>query len=321
MPAAYTQPVQTPVVPQQPVNPYAASPVNQTQQPAQAQYAPQQPAQPQYAQQPVNQYAAPAPRQAEYYQQPGYQSQQYGAYPPPQPGAGWPQNPYAPQGYAPAVPMICSIADIYKRVFSVLLKKPLRLWGVSLMFNLLTFVAFLMTLIPIIYLPIIATLQFGITCVFLSGYRGQDVGSAMLFRGFNDFKRIAGGMLWSALWVFIFALIPVAGIVFAVIKGYSYRFVPYILMTQPEVGATDALKKSVEMTDGYKGKMFGADILIYAVIFIPMLLLWLLASIPYVGIFFGIVDVLVAVAVGALAPLCLGLVGAAFYDEIEKVKK
>ncbi len=52
---------------------------------------------------------------------------------------------------------------------------------------------------------------------------------------------------------------------FAAIRAYEYRFVPYILMTRDDVKPTDAIKISKQETMGYKGKMFGADILLGAV--------------------------------------------------------
>ena len=60
---------------------------------------------------------------------------------------------------------------------------------------------------------------------------------------------------------FLWSLIPVVGIVFGVIRAYEYRFTPYILMTRDDVKPTEAIKVSKAETMGYKGKMFGADML------------------------------------------------------------
>jgi len=195
------------------------------------------------------------------------------------------------------------------------------LWGISLMFTLLTVVALFITFIPFIYLPIIATLEFGMVSVYLAGYRGKEIGSGMLFGGFNDFKRVAGGMLWMWFWLLIWFIIPLAGIVFVVIKGFAYMFVPYILLTQPDISATQALKRSVEMTQGYKGKMFGAYILIFAIVVVAFIILYLLGLIPYLGIVFKVIYYIFSIACIAFLPLFEGLVGAAFYDEIERVRK
>ena len=80
-----------------------------------------------------------------------------------------------------------------------------------------------------------------------------------------QFFRILGGMAWMQLWIFLWSLIPIVGIVFGIIRMYEYRFVPYILMTRDDVKPADAIKISKQETMGYKGKMFGADILLGAV--------------------------------------------------------
>jgi len=214
-----------------------------------------------------------------------------------------------------------SISEVYRRVLSILVKKPLQLWGISLMFTLLSALAVVYSILPIIFIPITVVLNVGMISIFLAGYRGQHFEVAMLFKGFDDFKRIAGGMLWMSLWVLIWFLIPIAGPFIAIVKVYTYRFVPYILLTQPEVKATDAIKLSKEMTEGYKVKMFLADFLIGVAIFIVMVIFALLTRIPIAGLIFMFIGALVYIVVVAVLPLVMGLISAAFYDEIERVKK
>ena len=52
-----------------------------------------------------------------------------------------------------------------------------------------------------------------------------------------------------------YVLMTIGGII-VYIKGLQYSMIPYILMDQPEVSATAALKLSKDMTKGYKMKMF-----------------------------------------------------------------
>ena len=107
------------------------------------------------------------------------------------------------------------------------------------------------------------------------------------------------------------------GGVFAAIRAYEYRFVPYILMTRDDVRPTEAIKVSKAETMGYKGKLFGADLLLEGVYFVVILLLSLLSKIPYVGIVFTILRIVLTVVFGVLAPLFLGILHAAFYVEIQ----
>lgn len=255
------------------------------------------------------------PNQQQYYQNPQFtniQAPNYGY----APNMGYPPPPY---GAPVATPVEHpTIGEIFSKSFSVLEKKPLLLWGLSLLYSLLCTLAVVFGCLPIIWIPIILVLSVGMTAVFLDGYRGKAISSEQLFIGFKNFKHFCGGMAWAALWVFIWGLIPIVGIVFAVMKAYSYRFVPYILLADIEISPTDAMRKSIEQTKGYCGRMFGADILIVGGILVATLLFYVLSCIPYMGIIFSIIYFLVIVCISAIAPLVFGTIQAAFYDEISK---
>lgn len=212
------------------------------------------------------------------------------------------------------------ILTIYKRALAVLAKKPFALWGISLLKGLLVVLAqLLFGTVAGVAMAIVLLLDTSMTLIFLHGYRGDEVHCVQLFDCFKDgktFKRVLGGMAWMELWIFLWSLIPVVGIVFGMIRSYQYRLTPYILMQEPEISPTEAIKRSTQMTQGYKGKMFGADILIYVALWVAVLLLGLLAQIPYVGVLFLIVAVLLLLCAAVLLPLFLGLVQAAFYEEI-----
>ena len=194
--------------------------------------------------------------------------------------------------------------------------KPIRLWGLSLLHGLLSVLATLIGAIPIISIPITYLLDVGMKAIFRDGLRGKEVNSDQLFMAFNKrFLRFAGGMAWRDLWILIWCLIPIVGPIFAVIKAYAYRFVPYILLDDPEISATQALRESMRQTKGMKGQMFGADILVYAAIFVVSLVLGLLGQIPYIGVLFTLVLVIVTILICMFISLFLGLVEAYFYEE------
>ena len=257
--------------------------------------------------QPASPQAQPAPPQPPQYPQQYAQQSQYQQPP-------YQQQPYQQQPYQQRPQIGPSISESYQMALGVISKKPFRLWGLSLMSGLLTILAWLFGVLPIISLPIVFALEVGMKAIYLDGIRGKEVNSDQLFLGFKGFFRFAGGMGWMYLWILIWGLIPIVGIIFAIIKTYSYRFVPYILLSDPEVSATEALRRSMRETKGMRGKMFGADILIAAGVFVVTLILSLLSSVRYVGVLFLIVQVLFTVAVCIFIPLFQGLVGAAFYD-------
>ena len=122
-------------------------------------------------------------------------------------------------------------------------------------------------------------------------------------------------MGWKSLWVLIWALIPVAGIFIAIVKFYSYRFVPYIMLANPDITATEALKKSMAQTKGHRGKMFVADLLIVLAVIVSAVIFYFAARIPVVGIALFIIYNLIIIA---FVPLIEGTLGAVFYDKITK---
>lgn len=216
------------------------------------------------------------------------------------------------------------LMTIYKRAFAVLMKKPLKLWGISLLAVLLTSVlgGLCGAAIPALALAVGMLLSTSMTVIYLKGYRGEEVEVAQLFSCFKDWntiKRVVLGMGWMALWIFIWGLIPIVGPIFALIRAYEYRLTPYILVFEPEVPITEAIKLSAQKTKGYKLQMWLADFVFVLVVIAADLVLGLLALIPILGILFGLAMFVLNIAVIALAPLFIGLVQAAFYEEINAV--
>ena len=202
----------------------------------------------------------------------------------PQAAPSWYESaPHSEQSYqqppvvpvTPLKPSIGSILDFYRQAFEILKRKPIRLWGLSLLYALIaSLISMLGAAVPLISLPIVMVLQLGFTGV-----------------------------------------LPVMN----VIKFYSYCLVPYILLTDKEISPTEALRKSMRMTDGYKGKMFGADILLMVGIWVVMLVLGLLMQIPYIGFLFGIVFFLVYLAICLFGTIFYGLVHTAIFEKIREV--
>ena len=212
------------------------------------------------------------------------------------------------------------IKTIYSRAFSVLAKKPLALWGISLLNTFLIGVfTVLFGIAPGIPIIISILMNTAMTMIYLRGYRGKSVKAVNLFDCFKDWntiKRVTCGMGWMYLWIFLWSLIPIAGPFIALVRTYQYRLTPYILVLEPEVPITEAHKVSAKRTHGYKFKMWGAEILISLIVSGINLVLYLLGLIPYIGVLFSLVSILFSICYAALSPLLLGLIQAAFYEEI-----
>lgn len=213
------------------------------------------------------------------------------------------------------------LMTIYKRALKVVLQKPFRLWGLSLLS--ITLSAILGALcgfaIPVLGISVGLLISTSMTIVFLRGYRGEEVNAVQLFECFKDWntiKRVLLGLGWMYLWIVLWALIPIVGPIIALVRVYEYRLTPYILVFEPDVPVTEAIKLSKQKTHGYKLQMWLADF-VYALIFLAaVIVLGILAAIPYLGILFTLVLIVLYIAFLVLAPLFAGLVQAAFYEEI-----
>lgn len=155
------------------------------------------------------------------------------------------------------------ISAVFGRAFKALFRQPGMLWGLSVLSVIITLIATAaFAVVPVVGVAIAYVLTCGMAKVYVDGINGKTVNSDQMFEGFDStFLRKAGGMAWRDLWLVIWLMVPVAGPIIYLVKSYSYAFVPYILMTKPEVKATQALRMSMELTDGKKFRMFLADII------------------------------------------------------------
>lgn len=258
-----------------------------------------------------------------------------------------------------ATQTVSGVMDAYKKALAILFTKPIMLWGLSLLYNLLTVLAVVFSLLPIIWLPINLVLQLGVSSVYLSGIRGQQVNSDALFAGFREFFKNAGGMGWKALWtiiwaggfgvlvvvaaaafshggsilqagkyldfglfkqllaiieLFLAAVAVIAGLVIFTGKNYAYSFVPYILLSEPDISATEALRRSMKLTRGWKLKMFAADAAVFLSYAIIVGIFTALTALTDGFFLFTILLVIIELIGGLLGPMFFGLLHAGFYE-------
>ena len=210
-----------------------------------------------------------------------------------------------------------------------LMKKPVQLWGLSLLGVILQSLSNVLCAVPpILGMGVSSTLSAGMENVFLDAYHQKEINSKQIFSGFSSgksFLRIAGGMLWRTLWLFLwalFALIPIVGWVIApimlVVKGISYSFTPYLLLRKKDISPLDALKRSMEMTKGYRGKIFLTYLICYAALLVVGLLLFLIAKL---GTFAVVLSGLIGLVIGIFCPLFFGVLRAAMFTEVVRLEK
>lgn len=100
-------------------------------------------------------------------------------------------------------------------------------------------------------------LAIGLNFLFVQVFLGAEVNIGTMFsKAFEDFGRKLGGYLWMLLFVVLWSLIPLAGIIIVIIKAYAYSMTCYILCDCPNVKAKEALKLSMRMMHGHKWQYF-----------------------------------------------------------------
>lgn len=100
--------------------------------------------------------------------------------------------------------------------------------------------------------PIMIGLQYFSLCIYRDETPAPTL-ETMFKTGFTGYLRKLGGILWMDLWIYLWTLLF---IVPGIIKSFAYCCTPYILAEYPNVSATEALKLSMRITQGYKGDIF-----------------------------------------------------------------
>ena len=96
-------------------------------------------------------------------------------------------------------------------------------------------------------------LGWGFSVYFLNLIRNEDISYGRLFDGYKDFVRIFVAEVLIVLAVFIGCILL---IVPGIIAGLMFSQTEFILKEDKEIGAIDAMKKSMKMMEGHKGELF-----------------------------------------------------------------
>ena len=205
---------------------------------------------------------------------------------------------------------------------------------------------------PIAAIPVTLLLSAGLMGVYLKAARNEKYEVTDLFAVFKDWKtlkHIVGGMLWMILMVYLWSVIPalaislvlfiptlivslvldtealfilytglvvllwIAASVMAAIKAVEFSFTPFILISRPEIKATDAVKESSRLTKGIRLRIFGAIILPSIIISFVMAIPAGLAALPLIGWLFGVAALVLDILLSLGVSVFTGLVMAGFY--------
>ena len=112
----------------------------------------------------------------------------------------------------------------------------------------------------------------GFTLFILNSIRSTGPVLGNLLDGFGLLPRLLFLLILESIFVFLWSLLF---LIPGIIAMYRYRFSVYLLLDHPEYSAVECIRKSKEMTKGYKGQLFMLDL---------SFLLWALAcALPGIG--------------------------------------
>lgn len=130
--------------------------------------------------------------------------------------------------------------------FSVLMMAASFLWAQSQ--PLLYWVVYLVLMIVVVVWMV------GVFGAFIKIYQGKETGVGEVAASLKvNFLRKLGANLWMMLWIYLWSLLFVIP---GIIKALAYYFTPNVLADCPNVTARQALKISMRITKGHKGKVF-----------------------------------------------------------------
>ncbi len=96
-------------------------------------------------------------------------------------------------------------------------------------------------------------MELGLVIYFLSLRREGDTQMEFIFRGFRYFENTIVLYVVRTLFVFLWSLLLIVPGIIAALK-YSMAF--YILHDNPELTGMEALNRSKDLMEGFKGKLF-----------------------------------------------------------------
>lgn len=130
-------------------------------------------------------------------------------------------------------------------------------WGLSIAFLLLISLMLnalaVMPIVGIATLVVIGAFQLSIAAFFLTISRGGKGDLGQMFWGFKHLGTALGTFLLMMLFIYLWMLLL---IIPGIIAAYAYSMTFFILADDPNIGCMEALRKSKQMMQGKKGKLF-----------------------------------------------------------------
>ncbi len=169
-----------------------------------------------------------------------------------------------------------------------------------------------LTLIAILQFLFAPALTIGLNTYFILLHKSENPPFSLLFSRLHIWLRCLGLVLLMGIFIFLWSLLLVVP---GIIAAYRYSMAPYLMAENPNIDALEAIRRSKEMMDGNKGRLFCLHLSFIG---------WILLSIFGVGLLNSILG-FVGTALGLFASLALQVYMnssvTAFYMELSRQSK
>ncbi|MDR1665117.1 MAG: DUF975 family protein [Clostridiales bacterium] len=133
--------------------------------------------------------------------------------------------------------------------------------GAILIVGLISLGATFLAAIPLVgaiaFFVFMSVISLGITAFFVKMSRGQNVEIGEVFQYFSFWRKSSVLLLLITVFTWLWALLF---IIPGIVAAYRYRMAFYILLDNPEISASEALRRSKEMMRGHKAELFVQDL-------------------------------------------------------------
>ena len=105
-------------------------------------------------------------------------------------------------------------------------------------------------------LLVVGALSFGMTLFIMNVYRRKQAGVGDLFRGFEFYVRATGLFLYQLLFIMLWFMIPLVGIVTGIMASIRYSMSYFVMLDHPEYTIPMCVNESKRLMFGNKMKYF-----------------------------------------------------------------
>ncbi len=149
-----------------------------------------------------------------------------------------------------------------------------------------------LTLIAILQFLFAPALSIGLNTYFLMLHKSENPPFSLLFSRMHVWLRCLGLMLLMGIFIFLWSLLLVVP---GIIAAYRYAMAPFLMAENPDIDAFEAIRRSKEMMDGHKARLFSLHLSFIG---------WALLAVVGVGILNTILG-FIGTALGLFASLAL----------------